>query len=326
METTPELLQAVIDQNSTTELLQRAIQQISAGAMNEDKVRDIAHEAVITALDTRTVARDIVVKIGDHTNKVSGATHSIFETVLKAVSTGCHVLLTGPAGSGKSTIARQVAEALGRQFHTQGPASSEYKYLGFTNVMGELVETPLTRAYRDGGVFCAEEIDASSPSALVAGLNMVLANGQADFANKVINRHNDFVCIATANTYGNGASREYVGRTQLDGATLDRFVIMLLDYDENLERQTAGNDSWVEFVQRVRHAANLLELRVIVSPRASIQGAKLLAAGISKKDVAEFVLWRGLDAHTRTKIKDQVKESTVSPPTEPSISYNPDTE
>ena len=292
---------------ATTELLQSAIEAISEGAMDETKVREVVAEAVTLAL-ANVAPREIVVTIGDRTSPVTGATHETFETILKAVATGCHVLLTGPAGSGKSTIARQIAEALGRQFYTQGPASSEYKYLGFANAMGELVETPLMQAYRDGGVFCAEEIDASSSSALVAGLNMVLANPKADFANRIIDRHDDFVCIATANTFGNGASREYVGRTQLDGATLDRFIFIQVNYDEALELSSAGNDDWCNFIQTVRHAASLLELRVIISPRASIQGAKLLAAGIKKSDVADFVLWRGIDAATRTKIKNKVRE------------------
>ena len=288
-------------------LLQRAITMISAQSVNEDMVRDIASETVATAL-TNATPREIVVTMGGHKTAVDGPVHNIFETVLKSVSTGCHTLLTGPAGSGKSTIARQVAKAMGLAFYTQGPASSEYKYLGFTNAMGELVETPLMKAYRDGGIFCAEEIDASSSSALVAGLNMVLANPIADFANHIIDRHPDFVCIATANTFGNGASREYVGRTQLDGATLDRFIFIQVNYDEKLENAMAGNDQWCEFVQSIRHAAHLLDLKIIISPRASIQGAKLLAAGIKRQDVANFVVWRGTDPATLEKIKTKAKK------------------
>jgi cobaltochelatase CobS len=87
------------------------------------------------------------------------------------------------------------------------------------------------------------------------------------------------VAIAAGNTFGRGASREYVGRQQLDAATLDRFTVFEVDYDEALELAIAGNDDWTRYVQKVRKAVEREKVRAIVSPRASISGAKLLAVG-----------------------------------------------
>jgi cobaltochelatase CobS len=40
--------------------------------------------------------------------------------------------------------------------------------------------------------------------------------------------------VATANTFGTGADRVYVGSLQIDGATLDRFAFLEWPYDEGL--------------------------------------------------------------------------------------------
>ena len=310
-------------------LLQQAITAIQNGAVTEERVNDLidkrlhAEEGPLTSDRVRQIfaeslskavdaipPKEINIDLGAIKTQLKGKhTHPVFETVLRAVAAGCYPLLIGPAGSGKSTIARQVSEALQRAFYSQGPATSEYKYLGFVDAHGKLVETPLHTAYRDGGLFCAEEIDSSSASALVAGLNMVLANGRADFGNAMVERHENFCCIATANTWGSGADRLYVGRNQLDAATLDRFVTIHVDYDTALERAVAQHDKWVDFVQAARSAATELKIRCVISPRASIQGANMLRAGIKEREVAMMTVWRGMDDATVAKIKAEIKRS-----------------
>jgi hypothetical protein len=44
----------------------------------------------------------------------------------------------------------------------------------------------------------------------------------------------------------------------------------------------------------------------VVSPRATINGSKLLAAGWSWADTEEAVIWKGLDADTKTKVLAKV--------------------
>ena len=104
----------------------------------------------------------------------------------------------------------------------------------------------------------------------------------------MIKRHPDFHFIAAANTYGSGATLDYVGRNPLDAATLNRFVFTPVDYDEKLERAMViaqyGDEynSWVTIVQTVRRVARDMELRHIISPRSSRDGAKLLKGGLDK--------------------------------------------
>ena len=229
--------------------------------------------------------------------------HEQFDSVLKAVAAEVPVMLVGPAGSGKTTICEQVAQALDLRFYFTGAVASEYKLSGFVDAQGRIVSTAFRDAYTNGGLFLFDEVDASMPQAIMA-FNAALANGHCDFPGDTepTKRHPDFRVVAAANTFGRGADRQYVGRNQLDAASLDRFVIISMDYDEKLERALAGNTDWARKVQRIRREINKQQIRHIVSPRASIQGARLLAAGFSIDEVLESTVWKGLDKDSKARV------------------------
>ncbi len=234
-----------------------------------------------------------------------GLSHHTLEKVLKALNCGLNVYLYGPSGSGKTFAAKQCAKALGVELFFTGAISNEYKLTGYMDAKGEYVATEFRKAYENGGLFLFDEIDGSFPQAVLA-FNAALANDSMDFPDKNVPRNEKFYCIAAANTIGLGANRQYVGRNQLDAASLDRFVFIEWDYDENLERKVAGNDEWFEYVLKVRKVIDKLNLRHIVSPRASFFGAKLLTNGFSQEDVEKMVLWKGMDRATIDKILEYV--------------------
>ena len=89
----------------------------------------------------------------------------------------------------------------------------------------------------------------------------------------------------------------------MDAATLDRFAFLDWPYDEALERQLAGNLEWTRRVQSVRASVAQLSMRHVVSPRASIMGAKLIASGMPQQQVENLTIWKGLSLEDVTRIQ-----------------------
>lgn len=232
-----------------------------------------------------------------------GLCHHTLEKVLKTLNCGLNVYLYGPSGSGKTFAAKQCADALGVKLYFTGAISNEYKLTGYMDAKGEYVPTEFRKAYENGGLFLFDEIDGSFPQAVLA-FNAALANDYMDFPDKQVKRNEKFYCIAAANTIGLGANRQYVGRNQLDAASLDRFVFIEWDYDTNMERKVAGNDEWFEYVLKVRKVIERLNLRHIISPRASFFGSTLLDNNFTRSEVEDMVLWKGMDQATIDKIKE----------------------
>lgn len=241
---------------------------------------------------------------------VIGMVHNRLPVLIKMLAAGGHVYLHGPAGSGKTTAARQCADAFGLPFYFAAKVESEYMLLGFKDARGETVRTQFREAYEHGGVFLFDELDGSSPSAVVA-MNAALANGICPFPDGVITMHANFKCVGGGNTKLSGATREYVGRNQLDAASVDRFDFLEWGYDDALERALATNAAWCDYVQDARRAVAERALKHLVTPRATLRGCKLLEGGLTWQEVETAVIWKGLDADTVAQLKGAM---TVKPP------------
>lgn len=241
-----------------------------------------------------------------------GLVHHSTSSLIRMLSAGVNVYLHGPAGSGKTTAGRKAAEAFKVPFYFAAKVESEYMLLGFKDARGETVRTQFRDAYEHGGVFLFDELDASSPSAVVA-MNAALANGVCPFPDTTVMRHSEFRCIAAGNTKLTGASRQYVGRAQLDAASIDRFAFLEWQYDDALEVALSTDTDWCGYVQAARKAVADRGLPHLITPRATYDGCRLLAAGLTFEEVADAVVWKGLDRDTVDQVVRAMPVSYVGP-------------
>ena len=287
------------------EILRRIItKKVQQGGVDRGAVEKIVDEKLS---DFRNkMVKTIQVKKADMPEpKEIGVCHYLTEQIAQVCNIGVHQMLVGPAGGGKTTCCEKVAEILDLKFYPMsvGPQTTKSDLLGFIDAAGNYHTTPLREAFENGGLLLLDEVDAANAGVLTI-INALLANGYCSFPDGVKQRNENFRCICACNTYGRGADREYVGRNQLDAATLDRFAVVDFEYDEAMERAIAGNNEWVDKIQRYRKRAFELKMRVVISPRASIYGAKLLANGMKEKLVEELVVWKGISKDIRNKITE----------------------
>lgn len=226
-------------------------------------------------------------------HKVEGLKHKSLNTLITLASVGQNVLLVGPAGTGKTKSAEQAAEALGLKFSciSVGSQTSKSDLLGYMNAEGKYVSTVFRDAYENGGLFCMDEIDAGNSNVLIV-LNSALSNGICSFPDKIVKMHPDFRFVGTANTYGNGADRTYVGRNTLDGATLDRFTVIDWEVDQDLEKrlveQFKNGDAWLKTIWYLRDDINQSGIRAIISPRMTVRCAMCWDLGNELEDVVKM--------------------------------------
>lgn len=256
-----------------------------------------------------TIERKIVTVINGEKKDVKGVVHEKFETVLKFVANDEPVFLTGPAGSGKNYICKQVAEALGLKFYFTNAVTQEYKLTGFTDANGNYQPTQFYKAFTEGGIFMLDEMDASIPEVLVI-LNAAIANRYFDFPAPIgyVEAHPDFRIIAAGNTTGHGADYEYVGRNQLDAASLDRFAVVPIDYSVEIENSQACDIELADFCREFRKASQKVGIKVIVSYRAIGRLAKMVQL-LSLEDALSTCLIKGLEKDDLNIICNELHES-----------------
>ncbi len=243
--------------------------------------------------------------------KLEEVTHEKFNTVLKYIQANEPVMLVGPAGTGKNVICKQIAKLLNLEFYFSNAITQEYKLTGFIDANGNYHETQFYKAFKNGGLFMLDEMDASIPETLII-LNSAIANRYFDFPNGKIEAHENFRIISAGNTYGQGASYQYVGRNQLDGASLDRFAIVHIDYSTKIENSLTSDTELLEFVRAFRKAINKAGINHIVSYRAINRLSKLsqmIDEEFTLKDVLTDCLTKNLEVDDLRQLKNSLPEN-----------------
>lgn len=266
----------------------------------------IKEELSHVTFPTRTVTE----RASGETVTIDGAHEKLSDVVMDLLA-GEHVMMVGPAGTGKGTIAEHAAESLGLPYYSisLNPLTPRSEIMGYNQAAGVHIRSLFREAFEHGGVFHFDEIDNSHPSALGV-INAALSNGRVAFPDGMVKRHPDFRCVASANTYGRGPDRAYVGRQQIDAATLDRFTVETINVDEALETELchatglpdAQANGVLAYIRRLRRNAEVRGMTVVVSPRASVGMCRLLGAGKTWEAAVESRVRRGMSDQDWAKL------------------------
>lgn len=266
-------------------------------------------EALTSYLDQRVAELNVPTRIeiaqpdGSY-RPLEGLHHELTADIIQHASIADDVMMVGPAGCGKTTIGKATAAALNLPFYITSTVSDTFELAGFVDGHGAYHRTPFRNAFEHGGVWVADEIDAWDAGALLTA-NSALANGYMTFpdAPTTVERHPNFRVIACANTYGKGADRIYIGRNQLDAASLDRYAMVDINYDRRLEQVLgANNPDWTNYVWRIRDKVEQKNVRHVVSTRAIIKGSRALGIGMDRSKVEDRYLFKGMSEADRAKV------------------------
>lgn len=283
--------QTTAPQTDLSTTIAQSLANLSLGTMMET-ARPMIDDYIIRTYGP--LPKTIEVKTEFGKVKVGGITGKHFETALKLVAANIPTFLAGPAGCGKNVICKQIAEALKLEFYFSNAVTQEYKLTGFIDANGHYQKTQFFEAFTNGGLFMLDEIDASTPEVLVI-LNAAIANGYFDFPTGRVEAHKDFRIIAAGNTFGTGADSEYTGRFQLDASSLDRFAILEVGYEKEVEKALSGNnDEILNFIYDFRKAVKKANILFTVSYR-SIERLRKLTSILDEKQAVQLAVLRGLE-------------------------------
>jgi MoxR-like ATPase len=253
------------------------------------------------------------IKIADLPEKKVEGAHEAFKEVLLLAVNRIPTMLVGPAGCGKTTLAKSIADHLEMDFSaiscTGGMGESHLTGWLVPTEAGkfEFIESELLKRFENGGVILLDEIDAADANTLLI-MNSMIANGYMFLPQRrhkpVATRHKDCIIIAAANTMGDGTSLQYAGREKLDEATLDRFRagIVFMSYDKRIEKAVCPE--LAEWAVKIRKRMADTRIDRCLSTRFLIQ-AKTVSLAKSQKPIpcAEDLFYRTWSKEEKERIK-----------------------
>ena len=284
--------------NALIELIAQGLQEIAykpEQALSAEYVESIA-ESTATRVVSQVIEQlenegklgkktDVLrIQINDKPIKeISGRLPKFFPELLKLAQCNVPAFLVGPAGCGKTTAAEKLAEVLDVPFTRVSLSAGvdEGILQGWLLPVGDsgkfsYVPAPMVTAYETGGVVLLDEIDSADANMLII-LSAVLDRSAwhipLRYEAPALVKHPRVYFMAAANTFGHGASMQFVGSNQLDERTLSRLRQGQIhcDYDNDLEAE--------EFDAGIVEYGHLLRARCRAVPQ--------FKRDISTRDIAQ---------------------------------------
>jgi len=258
-------------------------------SIRKDQIQEIVADSVKKAIAGQPSEKIVVNTATGYSSKIK-TTSKYFKEVLELCTVpAVNVCMTGPAGCGKTELARQVATALGYKFVSVSLTAgvSEGHLTGWLLPVGDSgkfihVDSPVLKAWMEGNcVILFDEMDAADPNTMLIA-NQMLANGFMFLAQRhekpEVHRGENVVILSAMNTFGNGADMLYAGRNQQDGATMDRFEFVEMTHDKTLEAKITPDEALTEWASKIRKNIKKFKLNKNLSTRRLVRYRNLMAA------------------------------------------------
>lgn len=200
------------------------------------------------------------------------------EQLKKLVEAGMrNIWMVGPAGCGKSTMARMTAKELNLPYLciSCGIGTSATEFLGYKYPTRE--STKFAEYYAKPSIILIDEMTALDP-AVGQVLNAALANDEIETTTGLVSRNPECIIIATSNTFGSGASRQYVANNQLDASTIDRFIGGIIEVDYSVDYESQYDIDVANYVWKLRECIKACNIRRIASTRMIQSGTRMKKA------------------------------------------------
>lgn len=207
-----------------------------------------------------------------------------------------NIWLCGPAGSGKSVMTRNLAKELNLPYLciSCGIGTSSTEFVGYKYPTRE--GTKFAEYYSKPSIILLDEFTALDP-AVAQICNAALANNEIETTTGTVYRDPNCIIVATSNTFGGGASRQYVANNQLDASTIDRFVGGIIEVDYSEEYESQYDKEVVSYVRSLRNIIKNYDFRRVASTRMIQAGCALKKSFVRDWKKQLVVNWSDNEKH-----------------------------